>query len=408
VVTVTGGLRRVSVLGATGSIGVSTLDVIGRHRSRYEVFALAANRSVDRLLEQCLAVRPRFAVLGDPDAAQALRRRLPAELGTEVLQGEQGLSRVVTDPEVDTVMAAIVGAAGLPSTLAAAGAGKTVLLANKEALVMGGHLLMQAVRRSGARLLPIDSEHNAIFQCLPAGADAGAPSLRGVSRVLLTASGGPFRNWTHAQMAAATPEQACAHPNWSMGRKISVDSASLMNKGLEFIEACWLFDLRPEQVEVVIHPQSIIHSMVQYLDGSVLAQLGNPDMRTPIAYGLGWPERLDSGVAPLDLVATARLDFEAPDEGRFPCLRLAREAVAAGGTAMAVCNAANEVAVAAFLEGRLGFTAIPEVIEHTLGRVPVLEPTSLSVVESADARAREEAYAYLVGPGSASRRVRPA
>ncbi len=399
-------LRRVCVLGATGSIGVSTLDVIARHPGRFEVFALAANRSVDRLLEQCLAFRPRFAVLGDPDAAQALRRRLPAELGTEVLQGEQGLRRVVTDPEVDTVMAAIVGAAGLPSTLAAAGAGKTLLLANKEALVMGGHLLMQAVRRSGARLLPIDSEHNAIFQCLPTGAD-GAPSLRGVSRVLLTASGGPFRSWTHAQMAAATPEQACAHPNWSMGRKISVDSASLMNKGLEFIEACWLFDLGPEQVEVVIHPQSIIHSMVQYLDGSVLAQLGNPDMRTPIAYGLGWPERLDAGVAPLDLVATARLDFQAPDEGRFPCLRLAREAVAAGGTAMAVCNAANEVAVAAFLAGRLGFTAIPEVIEYTLGRVPVLEPTSLSVVESADARAREEAVAYLAGPGIAGRRVRP-
>jgi len=295
-------------------------------------------------------------------------------------------------------MAAIVGAAGLPSTLAAARAGKTVLLANKESLVMGGHLLMQAVRKSGARLLPIDSEHNAIFQCLPVGDDA-TPSLRGVSKVLLTASGGPFREWSLERMAAATPDQACAHPNWSMGRKISVDSASLMNKGLELIEACWIFDLTPQQVEVVVHPQSIIHSMVQYRDGSVLAQLGNPDMRTPIAYGLGWPERLDAGVQPLDMVATARLDFEAPDEGRFPCLRLAREAVAAGGTAMAVCNAANEVAVSAFLAGRIGFTAIPALIERTLEAMPVVEPTSLAVVESADVEAREVAAGYIAAAG---------
>jgi 1-deoxy-D-xylulose-5-phosphate reductoisomerase len=263
-----------------------------------------------------------------------------------------------------------------------------VLLANKESLVMGGHLLMAAVRESGARLLPIDSEHNAIFQCMPV--DAGAtPSLKGVSKVLLTASGGPFRTWTWEQMTAATPEQACAHPNWSMGRKISVDSASLMNKGLEFIEACWIFDLNPAQIDVVVHPQSIIHSMVQYLDGSVLAQMGNPDMRTPIAYGLGWPDRLTAGVAPLDLVATARLDFEAPDQARFPCLRLAREAATRGGTAMAVCNAANEVAVAAFLAGRLTFTGIPAVIEGVLERADIVEPTSLSVVESADAGARE-------------------
>jgi 1-deoxy-D-xylulose-5-phosphate reductoisomerase len=266
-----------------------------------------------------------------------------------------------------------------------------VLLANKESLVMGGHLLMQAVRSSGARLLPIDSEHNAIFQCMPVNATTCRSSLEGVSKVLLTASGGPFRQWGKEQMDEATPEQACAHPNWSMGRKISVDSASLMNKGLELIEACWIFDLTPDRIDVVVHPQSIIHSMVQYLDGSVLAQMGNPDMRTPIAYGLGWPERLASGVAPLDLIATAQLDFEAPDEGRFPCLRLAREAFNAGGTAMAICNAANEVAVAAFLDGRIRFTAIPWVIEQTLGQMPILEPISLAVVESADRDARQVA-----------------
>ncbi len=378
----------VTVLGSTGSIGVSTLDVIARHPDRFGVFALAANSSVAALLAQCLAFQPRYAVMMDEAAAETLRARLPADCGTRVLQGASGLSQVVTAAEVDTVMAAIVGAAGLPSALAAAEAGKTVLLANKESLVMGGHLLMQAVRSSGARLLPIDSEHNAIFQCMPVDPGSSVPSLAGVSKVLLTASGGPFRQWSHARMEAATPDQACAHPNWSMGRKISVDSASLMNKGLELIEACWIFDLAQDQIEVVVHPQSIIHSMVQYLDGSVLAQMGNPDMRTPIAYGLGWPERLVSGVAPLDLIATARLDFEAPDEGRFPCLRLAREAAAAGGTAMAICNAANEVAVSAFLDERIRFTSIPRVIEQTLELMPVLEPSSLAVVESADAEAR--------------------
>lgn len=393
--------RRVTVLGSTGSIGVSTLDVIRRHPDRFELYAMAAHTSVDAMLRQCLEHQPRYAVMTDEAAAERLRQKLPASCPTEVLQGDAGILQAVTAPEVDSVMAAIVGAAGLPSTLAAARAGKTVLLANKESLVMGGHLLMQAVRKSGARLLPIDSEHNAIFQCLPVGDDA-TPSLSGVSKVLLTASGGPFREWSLERMAAATPDQACAHPNWSMGRKISVDSASLMNKGLELIEACWIFDLAPEQVEVVVHPQSIIHSMVQYRDGSVLAQLGNPDMRTPIAYGLGWPERLDAGVQPLDMVATARLDFEAPDEGRFPCLRLAREAVTAGGTAMAVCNAANEVAVSAFLAGEIGFTAIPAVIEHTLGAVPAVEPTSLAVVESADVEAREVAAGYV----AAARRQR--
>jgi len=319
---------------------------------------------------------------------------LPVESGIEVKHGESGLADVVTAPEVDVVMAAIVGAAGLPSALAAARAGKTVLLANKESLVMGGHLLMQAVHEGGARLLPIDSEHNAIFQCLPVD-DRARPGHQGVSKVLLTASGGPFRQWSYEQMTEATPDQACAHPNWSMGRKISVDSATLMNKGLEFIEACWIFDLQPERVEVVVHPQSIIHSMVQYLDGSVLAQMGNPDMRTAIAYGLGWPERLASGVAPLDLVTAARLDFEAPDETRFPCLRLARESVAVGGTAMAVCNAANEVAVAAFLEGKIRFTDIAVIIERTLECVNIVEAAKLSVIEEADAQARECALVFL-------------
>jgi 1-deoxy-D-xylulose-5-phosphate reductoisomerase len=346
------------------------------------------------MLEQCKAFKPRYAVMVDDAAAGALREAMPHDLPTEILSGQEELARLVAADEVDVVMAAIVGAAGLPSALAAARAGKALLLANKESLVMGGHLLMRAVRDSGACLLPIDSEHNAIFQCMPVEAGA-TPSLEGVDRVLLTASGGPFRDWSLEQMRDASPEQACAHPNWSMGRKISVDSATLMNKGLEFIEACWLFSLSPDRIEVVVHPQSIIHSMVQYRDGSVLAQMGNPDMRTPIAYGLGWPERLDAGVAPLDLVATARLDFEAPDEARFPCLRLARESVAAGGTAMAVCNAANEVAVAAFLQGAIRFTDIPRLIEHTLERVSVVEPVSLDVVESADAEARHVAEEFL-------------
>ena len=386
--------RQVAVLGSTGSIGVSTLDVIARHPDRFGVYLLAACTSVNTMLEQCLAFRPRYAVMVDDVAAGALRDAMPEDLPTEVLSGQDELSRLVAVDEVDVVMAAIVGAAGLRSALAAARAGKALLLANKESLVMGGHLLMQAVRDSGACLLPIDSEHNAIFQCMPV--EAGAmPSLEGVEKVLLTASGGPFRNWSLEQMRDASPEQACAHPNWSMGRKISVDSATLMNKGLEFIEACWLFSLSPDRIQVVVHPQSIIHSMVQYRDGSVLAQMGNPDMRTPIAYGLGWPERLEAGVSPLDLVATARLDFEAPDETRFPCLRLARESVAAGGTAMAVCNAANEKAVAAFLQGAIRFTDIPRVIEHTLERVSVVEPVSLDVVESADAEARHLAGEYL-------------
>jgi 1-deoxy-D-xylulose-5-phosphate reductoisomerase len=396
-------LQQVTILGSTGSIGVSTLDVIGAHPEAFAVFALAAHRSVDVMREQCLRHEPRFAVMVDAAAAERLARELAAAgSATEVLCGDEGLCRVAAAPEVDAVMAAIVGAAGLPATLAAARAGKRVLLANKEALVMAGALFMGAVREAGALLLPIDSEHNAIFQCLPVD-PAGRPGLAGVERILLTASGGPFRSWSAEAIREATPEQACAHPNWSMGRKISVDSATLMNKGLELAEACWLFGVGPQQVDIVVHPQSIIHSLVQYRDGSVLAQLGNPDMRTPIAYGLGWPERLSAGVAPLDLVATARLDFEAPDEARFPCLRLAREAIAAGGTTMAACNAANEVAVAAFLDGALGFMDIPAVIEETLGRVASVEPRSLAVVEQADADARRTAAERVAG-----RAVRPA
>jgi 1-deoxy-D-xylulose-5-phosphate reductoisomerase len=295
---------------------------------------------------------------------------------------------------VDVVMAAIVGAAGLQPTLAAVDAGKTVLLANKESLVMAGALFMRAVADSGATLLPIDSEHNAIFQCMPV-AERGLPAPAGVSKILLTASGGPFREWSSEQMRVATPEQACAHPNWSMGRKISVDSATLMNKGLELIEACWLFDVHAESVEVVVHPQSIVHSMVQYVDGSVLAQLGNPDMRTPIAYGLAWPERIGSGVAELDIVAVSRLDFEAPDETRFPCLSLARQAVSRGGTAMAELNAANEVAVQAFLDGSLGFTEIAGVVAAVLAESSADEPETLDVVKEADNRARIQARAII-------------
>lgn len=392
--------QNVAVLGSTGSIGVSTLDVIARHPQALRAWALAANRSVASMVEQCLRFQPRYAVMMDPDAAAELESLLAGKCETQVLAGAEGLEHIASHEAVDAVMAAVVGAAGLPSTLAAARAGKRILLANKESLVMAGHLLMTAARDAGALLLPIDSEHNAIFQCLPVDS-VGQPGLRGVSKVLLTASGGPFRQWTPEAIAAATPDQACAHPNWSMGRKISVDSATLMNKGLELIEACWLFDLAPEQVEIVVHSESIVHSMVQYIDGSVLAQMGNPDMRTPIAYGLGWPNRLQSGVASLDLVALGKLNFEAPDEVRFPCLRLAREAIVTGGTAMAVCNAANEVAVEAFLHGSIGFGDIPRVIEATLAQVTAVEPSSLAVVEAADTEARRAAGEQLA-------RLRPA
>ncbi|WP_298187860.1 1-deoxy-D-xylulose-5-phosphate reductoisomerase [uncultured Pseudomonas sp.] len=387
--------QQVTVLGATGSIGLSTLDVIARHPERYQVFALSGFSRLAELEALCVLYRPRFVVVPEASAAAGLQGNLRAAgLPTEVLYGQQGLCQVAAHPEVDTVMAAIVGAAGLPPTLAAVEAGKKVLLANKEALVMSGALFMQAVKRSGAVLLPIDSEHNAIFQCLPGDYARGLQSV-GVRRILLTASGGPFREMPLEQLHAVTPEQACAHPNWSMGRKISVDSASMMNKGLELIEACWLFDTTPAQIEVVVHPQSVIHSLVDYVDGSVLAQLGNPDMRTPITHALAWPERIDSGVAPLDLFAIARLDFQAPDEQRFPCLRLAREAAQAGGTAPAMLNAANEVAVTAFLERRIRFPEIARMIEDVLHAEPALAVESLDAVLAADSRARNLAEQWL-------------
>ena len=389
----------ITVLGATGSIGLSTLDVIARHPQRYQVFALSGYSRLAQLLALCLRHGPRFAVVPGESAAVTLREGLRAAgSGTEVLVGEQALCDVSEAGEVDAVMAAIVGAAGLRPTLAAVKAGKKVLLANKEALVMSGALFMQAVRESGAVLLPIDSEHNAIFQCLPTHYGQGLASV-GVRRILLTASGGPFRCTPLPELQRVTPDQACAHPNWSMGRKISVDSASMMNKGLELIEACWLFDARPDQVEVVVHPQSVIHSLVDYVDGSVLAQLGNPDMRTPIANALAWPERIDSGVAPLDLFAIARLDFEAPDEVRFPCLRLAREAAQAGQSAPALLNAANEVAVEAFLQGRLRYPQIASMIEAVLQQQPVVALNDLEAVFEADGKARKLAGQWLARHG---------
>ncbi|QNT42206.1 MULTISPECIES: 1-deoxy-D-xylulose-5-phosphate reductoisomerase [Pseudomonas] len=387
--------QRITVLGATGSIGLSTLDVIARHPDRYQVFALSGYSRIDDLQVLCVRHRPAFAVVPSAEAAARLRESLVAAgCATEVLEGEAGLCQVASASEVDAVMAAIVGAAGLRPTLAAVEAGKKVLLANKEALVMSGALFMEAVRRSGAVLLPIDSEHNAIFQCMP-GDYARGLSAVGVRRILLTASGGPFRETPVEALLDVTPEQACAHPNWSMGRKISVDSASMMNKGLELIEACWLFDAAPAKVEVVVHPQSVIHSLVDYVDGSVLAQLGNPDMRTPIANALAWPERIDSGVAPLDLFAIARLDFQAPDEQRFPCLRLARQAAEAGNSAPAVLNAANEVAVEAFLQRRIRFPEIAGMIEQVLDQEPVVPLPSLDAVFAADQRARELSREWL-------------
>jgi 1-deoxy-D-xylulose-5-phosphate reductoisomerase len=387
--------QQITVLGATGSIGLSTLDVIARHPERFQVFALSGFSRLSELLALCIRHVPRFAVVPQPEAARRLQDDLRAAgLPTRVLVGEEGLCQVAADPEVDAVMAAIVGAAGLRPTLAAVEAGKKILLANKEALVMSGALFMQAVHKSGSVLLPIDSEHNAIFQCMPTDFSRGLGNV-GVRRILLTASGGPFRQTALAELADVTPDQACAHPNWSMGRKISVDSASMMNKGLELIEACWLFDAKPSQVEVVIHPQSVIHSLVDYVDGSVLAQLGNPDMRTPIANALAWPERIDSGVAPLDLFAIARLDFQAPDEERFPCLRLARQAAEAGNSAPAMLNAANEVAVAAFLDGRVRYLEIASIIEEVLNLEPVVAVADLEAVFTADAKARVLAQRWL-------------
>lgn len=381
-------MQSITVLGSTGSIGVSTLDVIARHPDRYQVFALTAHRQIGKLLEQIRAYRPRVVVVGFRADAEQLQENLRAEdISTEVMVGAEALEQVSSAAEVDTVMAAIVGAAGLKPALAAARAGKRILLANKEALVMSGEVLMDAVRTGGASLLPIDSEHNAIFQALPMDY-AREPVAVGVSRILLTASGGPFRKMDCAGLASVTPDQACNHPNWVMGRKISVDSATMMNKGLEVIEAHWLFGASPDLIQVVVHPQSVIHSMVQYVDGSVIAQLGNPDMRTPIAHALAFPERIESGVAPLDLFQIGKLEFEAPDFERFPCLGLAYRALRSGGTAPAVLNAANEEAVAAFLDERVDFLRIPKLIEAALEQFPASMVSSLDDVLAADAAAR--------------------
>lgn len=387
--------QNITLLGATGSVGLSTLDVIARHPERYRVFALSGMTQLELLAELCVIHRPFYAVVAQIEQARALQNTL-LKLGsyTFVLHGEQGLETIAAHPQVDTVVSAIVGAAGLKPTLAAVNAGKKILLANKEALVMSGAIFMQAVSRSGAKLLPIDSEHNAIFQCMPDGHNRTLTDA-GIRRLVLTASGGPFRQTPLNALNDVTPDQACAHPNWPMGRKISVDSASMMNKGLELIEACWLFDATPDQVEVVIHPQSVIHSMVDYVDGSMLAQLGNPDMRTPISHALAWPERIDSGVKPLNLCEVGRLDFEPPDEVRFPCLALTRQAAKAGGTAPAMLNAANEVAVAAFLLRRIRFTQIAEVIHAVLESEPVQDASSLEVILAADAMARERADRFI-------------
>jgi 1-deoxy-D-xylulose-5-phosphate reductoisomerase len=378
-----------TILGATGSIGTSTLDVVSRHPDRFEIVALTGYRRLDILENLCRRYQPRYAVVADSADANRLKSALGG-VGTEVLAGVDALSQVAELPEVDTVMAAIVGAAGLPSTLAAVRSGKRVLLANKEALVMAGAFFMGEVTRHGAVLLPIDSEHNAVFQSLPERF-AGNPSRVGVQKILLTASGGPFRAVPLAQLSNVTPDQACAHPNWVMGRKISVDSATMMNKGLEVIEAHWLFNVAPDQIEVVIHPQSVVHSLVQYVDGSVVAELGNPDMRTPIAHALAYPERIDAGVESLDLFNVARLDFERPDSRRFPCLDLAYRALAAGGNAPAVLNAANEVAVESFLSGRLPFLRIADVIAESLDTVPQGSANDLDSVLFADSEGRRAA-----------------
>ncbi len=390
-------MKGICVLGATGSIGVSTLDVIARHSDKYRAVALTANTNIDALFEQCLQHKPEYAVVVNEAKAAEFKEKLAATTDIadiKVLTGEQALEQVATLDNVDSVMAAIVGAAGLLPSLAAAKAGKAVLLANKEALVMSGDIFMQAVDESGADLLPIDSEHNAIFQCMPAGYTAGK-SAKEARRILLTASGGPFRTMPVEQLPHVTPEQAVAHPNWDMGKKISVDSATMMNKGLELIEACLLFDMSPDQIQVVIHPQSIIHSMVDYVDGTVLAQMGNPDMRIPIAHAMAWPERFDSGVEPLDIFAVQRMDFEEPNLERFPCLRLAYEAIKAGGIMPAVLNAANEIAVDAFLNNVVKFTDIPVIIERCMQQFTADPANSLELVLQADQQARDVSLAIV-------------
>lgn len=389
-------VRQVAILGSTGSIGVNTLDVIRAHPNRFKVVALTAAKQVDLLAQQCAEFKPAIAVVSDADGAARLSKLLlENKINTQVLYGPEALVNAVTDSDCDTVMAAIVGAAGLVPALAAAKAGKRVLLANKEALVMSGDLFMHAMKEGGGELLPIDSEHNAIFQCLPKEFSKEPNPRLGVEELWLTASGGPFRNTPLDQLASITPEQACAHPNWVMGRKISVDSATMMNKGLEVIEAFWLFGLPLEKIKVLIHPQSVVHSMVRYRDGSVLAQLGQPDMRTPIAYGLAWPERIDAGVAPLSLTQLASLSFAEPELERFPCLSLAFATAKAGGTAPAVLNAANEIAVAAFLDEGLPYLQIPSVVEEVLNAIPASSASSLELILSIDARAREAAKAVV-------------
>ncbi|MFV2059557.1 MAG: 1-deoxy-D-xylulose-5-phosphate reductoisomerase [Gammaproteobacteria bacterium] len=381
----------ISILGSTGSIGVSTLEVIRVNLDKYKIIALTANNQVDRFFNQCLEFKPEYAVMVDESAAEQLQLKInEADLDIKVLAGHDSLNRVASLPEIKYVMAAIVGAAGLQSSLAAAKAGKHILLANKESLVMSGELFMNEVRNHSAVLLPVDSEHNAIFQCLPQNYSSGL-NRNGVNKIYLTGSGGPFRETPVAELKNITPDQACAHPNWSMGRKISVDSATMMNKGLEIIEAKWLFQASSDQIEVVIHPQSVIHSMVQYKDGSVLAQLGHPDMRTPIANALAWPNRIESGVTNLDLVSISRLDFEAPDEKRFPCLRLARESMEAGGTACTILNASNEIAVSEFLNLNIRFVDIPKIVENVLQSVKIQPADSIETIVECDIRARERA-----------------
>ena len=389
-------LRQVAVFGATGSIGASALDVIARHPQRLRARVLAAGSNVAALVELCARHRPDDAVIADPDGYAALREGLRAAgLATRAHAGAQALEAFAAAPECDTVVAAIVGAAGLPSTLAAARAGKRLLLANKESLVLAGELLMRLAQAGGAEIIPIDSEHSAIFQCL-----RSCDASRGVRRVVLTASGGPFRGRTRAQLADVTPAQAVAHPKWSMGPKISVDSATLMNKGLEVIEAHHLFGLETERIGVWVHPQSLVHSLVEFVDGSTLAQMGLPDMRTTLAVGLAWPERIDSGVSGLDLLQQGRLDFEAPDLDAFPCLALAWEAMRAGGTAPAILNAANEVAVSAFLAGRIGFLAIPALVQHALSTLPRTNADTLDALLAADADARRITAASLNHPAA--------
>lgn len=389
-------MKGLCILGSTGSIGRSTLDVVSRHPDQFKVVALTANQQVDSLFKQCQKFLPEYAVMVDEASAERLQSRLrgTAAVSTQVLSGADALDAVAALDQVDVVMAAIVGGAGLLSTLSATKAGKRVLLANKEALVMSGDLFMRSVREHSAELLPIDSEHNAIFQSMPANYRAG-DQAQGVRKIMLTASGGPFLGWASDQLNAVTPEQACAHPKWSMGQKISVDSATLMNKGLEVIEASWLFSLESTRIQVVIHPQSIIHSMVDYVDGSVVAQLGNPDMRTPIAHALAWPTRMDSGVDALDLLHNNQLSFQKPDMNAFPCLRLAYETLDAGGTAPTILNAANEVAVDAFLQRKIKFLDIPVVIEKSLAQSTVAEADTVETILEIDQQTRAMAKGFV-------------